>query len=107
MVMTVSSIEDRRLACACRVFAAQKCFLPFNVKGKCWVKPATLKAMQEAERTFAEDDCDRAEHLAAVVICMMKRDTAKFTADPKAWMARMRFVAELAHQQDFIDRPFA
>jgi hypothetical protein len=98
VVVIDTSIEDRRLVCARRVFTAQKCFLPFNIKGKCWVKPATLKAMQEAERAFAEDDYDRAEHLAAVVLAMMKRDTVKFTADPKAWMARMRFIAELAHQ---------
>jgi hypothetical protein len=28
------TLWDRRLACARRVFDAQKCFLPFNVKGQ-------------------------------------------------------------------------
>jgi hypothetical protein len=84
--------EDRRFAAAQRVFAAQKCFRPFcnYVTGECWVHPATLQAMREAEAALAQDDYDRAEHLSVVVIAMMRRDTARFNADPKAWIAKMR-----------------
>jgi hypothetical protein len=46
--------------------------------------------MKEAERAFAEDDYDRAEHLADVVIAMFRRDTVKYQADPQAWMAQRK-----------------
>jgi hypothetical protein len=83
------------LAVAQRVHAAQKCFRTFSDydKGECWVHPATLQAMREAEQAFARDDFDRAEHLAGVVLAMMERDTAKYNADPKAWIAKMREAA--------------
>jgi hypothetical protein len=51
-----TAIEDRRQACARHVFEAQKTFLPFNVNAHCWVIPAILKAMQEAEQAFADVD---------------------------------------------------
>jgi hypothetical protein len=83
--------DDRRLAAARCVFEAQKTFRPFhNEGGECWVKPATLQAMREAEAAFAGEDFARAEHLAAVVLCMMRRDTVKFNANRAAWIARMR-----------------
>jgi hypothetical protein len=83
------------LAAARRVVAAQKCFRPFTDydKGECWVRPATLQAMREAEQAFARDDYERAEHLAEVVLAMMRRDTARLNADPKLWIARMREAA--------------
>jgi hypothetical protein len=46
--------------------------------------------MRETEAAFASKDYDRAEHLAAVVIAMMRRDTVRFQADPKAWIAKLR-----------------
>lgn len=86
--------EARRLVGVQRVVEAQQCFRVFSnyTTGECWVKPATLQAMREAEQAFAGEDYDRAEHLAAVVIAMMRRDTSQYQADPKAWMARMREV---------------
>jgi hypothetical protein len=82
--------EDRRRAAACRVFEAQKCFRPFSdyATGECWVHPATLQAMREAEAAFAADDYDRAEYLSDVVMAMMRRDLIKFNADRKGWIAR-------------------
>jgi hypothetical protein len=88
--MATEGYEQRRLTAAHHVFEAQQTFLVFNDEDQCWVYPATLRAMQQAEAAFADDDFDRAEHLAAVVLCMMRRDTAKFRANPKAWIARMR-----------------
>jgi hypothetical protein len=52
-----------------------------------------LQAIREAEQAFAADDYDRAEHLAEVVLIMMRRDTVKFQANPKAWIAKMREAA--------------
>jgi hypothetical protein len=46
--------------------------------------------MKEAEKAFAADDYDRAEHLAEVVLSMMRRDTVKFQSNPKAWIEKMR-----------------
>ena len=86
----MKTMNERRLTAARRVVEAQKCFRPFNVKDRCCVKPATLQAMREAEQAFAIDDYDRAEHLAAVVLSMLRRDTVKFYANPKAWIANMR-----------------
>jgi hypothetical protein len=88
----MSEQNDRQLAVARRVHKTQKCFIPFNDKkaNKCWVHPATLQAMKEAEKAFAADDYDRAEHLAEVVLSMMRRDTVKFQRNPKAWIAKMR-----------------
>jgi hypothetical protein len=86
----MSEQSDRKLAAAHRVVAAEKCFIPFNDKDHCWVHPATLKAMKQAEHAFANDDYDRAEHLAEVVLCMMRRDTAKFQANPEAWIANAK-----------------
>ena len=82
--------EDRRSVVAGRVVAAQKCFRLFDSDGRCWANPATERAMQEAESAFARDDYDRAEHLAEVVLAMLRRDTEKFNANPKAWVARMQ-----------------
>jgi hypothetical protein len=84
--------EDRRYATAKRVFEAQKLFRPFTdyAKDECWVHPATLQAMKQAEAAFANDDYDSADHLAEVVTRMMRRDTIKFQQNPKAWIARMR-----------------
>jgi hypothetical protein len=83
---------DAQTAAARRVFAAQKCFRPFSdyATGECWVHPATLQAMREAEAAFAAAEYDRAEHLADVVLAMMRRDTIKFSADRKGWITRMR-----------------
>jgi hypothetical protein len=88
--------EDRRSAAARRVHEAQKCFRVFSNydTGECWVHPATLKAMKEAERACADGDYDRAAHLAEVVLVMIRRDTAKYQADPNAWIAKMRAVEE-------------
>jgi hypothetical protein len=82
--------DERCLAVARCVVAAQKLFRPFSnyATGECWVHPATLKAMQQAEAAFMVEDYDRAEHLAAVVVCMMRRDLSKYQADPKAWIKR-------------------
>lgn len=87
--------KQRRISAARRVLEAQKCFRVFTnyATGQCWVKPATLQAMREAEQAFADDDFDRAEHLSDVVIAMMRRDTARFEADPEAWIAAMREAA--------------
>jgi hypothetical protein len=85
--------QRRRHDAACRVFAGQKNFLVFNDEHdetQNWANRGTLKAMQEAEKAFAEDDFDRAEHLADVVQHMMRRDIPKFRANPKAWIAKMR-----------------
>jgi hypothetical protein len=86
--------EDRRLAVAGRVLAAQKCFRLFDIDGRCWANPASERAMQEAESAFAKSDYDRAEHLAEVVLAMLRRDSAKYNANPEAWIARMREQAE-------------
>ena len=58
--------------------------------GECWVKPATLQAMREAEQAFANDEYDQAEHLSDVVLVMMHRDISQYRADPKAWIVRVR-----------------
>jgi hypothetical protein len=80
--------EERRLAAARHVVEAQKCFPEFyDDNDRCWVHPATLQAMREAEQAFFDDDYGRAEHLAVVVIVMIRRDTAKFRANRAAWIA--------------------
>jgi hypothetical protein len=82
------------MAAARRVFEAAKTFRVFYDYDKdCWPSRASEQAMREAEQAFAADDYDRAGHLAAVVLVMMRRDTAKFNADPKGWIARMRELA--------------
>jgi hypothetical protein len=75
----VSVTEERRLDVARYLVEAQKCFRVFSNydTGECWVKPATLQAMREAELAFANEAYDRAEHLAEVVLAMMRRDTLK------------------------------
>jgi hypothetical protein len=85
--------DERRLACARRVVEAKKCFRLFNVEDHCWASPATEAAMQAAEAAFTRDDYDSAEHLAAVVLAVMRRETAKFQANPEAWIAKMRELA--------------
>jgi hypothetical protein len=84
--------DERRLAVARRVVEAQKCFRVFTNydTGECWVKPATLQAMREAEQAFANDEYDQAEHLSDVVLVMMHRDISQYRADPKAWIVRVR-----------------
>lgn len=85
--------EERRSAAASRVHEAQKCFRVFSDydKGISWVRPATLQAMKEAECALSHNDYDRAEHLAAVVVAMMRRDTVKYQANPQAWRAKYHY----------------
>jgi hypothetical protein len=83
--------DDREIASARRVHEAQKLFRPFSdyERDECWVHPATLQAMREAEAAFDREDYDLTDHLAAVVTSMMRRDLPKFQADPAAWKARL------------------
>jgi hypothetical protein len=46
--------------------------------------------MKEAERAFSEGDYERAEHLAKVVACLVRREAPKFAANPKVWIETRR-----------------
>jgi multidrug resistance efflux pump len=83
---------DRRLAVARRLVEAQKATAICHVKGDCCPSRAVEQATKEAECAFAEKDYARAEHLAEVVLCMARRDAARFQANPEAGVARLRSV---------------
>jgi hypothetical protein len=84
--------DQRRLAVARCVFEAQKAASIFRVNDDWVPSRAVEQAIKQAEHAFADDDYDRAEHLAKVVLCMVRRDAPKFQADPKAWVALKRSV---------------
>ena len=44
--------------------------------------------MKEAEAAFADDDYDRAEHLARVVAAMVRREAPIFVANPTKWIEK-------------------
>jgi hypothetical protein len=58
--------------------------------GQQYLSRAVSEAMKEAERAFSAEDYDRAEHLAKVVAYLVKRETPKFAANPKAWIETRR-----------------
>ena len=81
-------LEARRLEVAKQIVAAQRQFKLFEYNGEQRPSGAILRAMQQSERAFADEDYDRTEHLAKVVILMAKRDAPKFAADPKRYVER-------------------
>ena len=44
--------------------------------------------MKEAEAAFADDDYDRAEHLARLVAAMVRREAPIFVANPTKWIEK-------------------
>lgn len=77
------SEDRRRLVVANRVFEAQKATAAFHAKDDDWCPSrAVEQAIKQAEAAFANDDLDAAEHLAAVVLCMCRRELPKFRATP-------------------------
>jgi hypothetical protein len=54
------------------------------------MSPATMQAFREAQLAYIADDLNKFEYLAAVTMAMLRRDTAKFNADPKKWHERLR-----------------
>jgi hypothetical protein len=81
--------DDRRMAVARRLVEAGKALRVFQIKDRYWPNRATEQAMK-SERAFGREDYDRAEHLADVVLRMVRRDTIKFQADPKKWIDKIR-----------------
>jgi hypothetical protein len=62
----------------------------FNFEDEQYLSRAVDKAMKEAEAAFSDDDYDRAEHLAKVVACLVKREAPKFAANPRALIEARR-----------------
>jgi hypothetical protein len=58
--------------------------------GKQYLSRTVDEAMKEAERAFSEGDYERAEHLAKVVACLVRREAPKFAANPKVWIETRR-----------------
>ena len=79
--------DDRRTAVARRLVEAGKALRVFQIKDRYW---ARSREPRESERAFGREDYDRAEHLADVVLRMVRRDTIKFQADPKKWIDKIR-----------------
>ncbi len=69
---------------------AQQAVAMFHVGDDDCPSRAVAQAMNELEAAFVDDEFDRAEHLAAVVMRMVRRDLPKFQANPKAWLAKLR-----------------
>ncbi len=76
----------RRVAVARQLVDVGRALHAFDFQGEQYLSPAVDAAMKEAERAFSDDDYDRAEHLAKVVACMVRREAPKFAADPKRWI---------------------
>jgi hypothetical protein len=62
----------------------------FGFEGEQYLSRTVGKTMKEAKAAFADDDYDRAEHLAKVVAYLVKREAPKFAADPRKWIERRR-----------------
>jgi hypothetical protein len=62
----------------------------FGFEGEQHLSRTVDETMKEAEAAFADEDFDRAEHLAMLVAYLVKREAPKFAADPKKWIERRR-----------------
>lgn len=62
----------------------------FNHGDEQYLSRTVDAAMKEAEAAFADDDYDRAEHLAKVVACLVRREAPRFAANPKRWIEAWR-----------------
>jgi hypothetical protein len=88
--MSVSGKSFRMGAVARLLFDVGRSLSVFEFEGRRYLSRPIDKAMTEAERAFADEDYDRAEHLAKVIACMVRRETPKFTANPKARIERLQ-----------------
>jgi hypothetical protein len=84
----MTDMERRRIAVARQLVEAGRSFHAFDFEGEQYPSKVTLETMKEAERAFADDDFDCAEHLARIVAYLVRRETPKFTANQKAWIEK-------------------
>jgi hypothetical protein len=79
-------MADRRLIVARQLVAVGRSLNAFNSGEGQYLSRTVDEVMKEAERAFADDNYDRAEHLAKVVAYLVGRESPKFAANPKAWI---------------------
>ncbi|MGO9328289.1 MAG: hypothetical protein ACLQJ0_09235 [Steroidobacteraceae bacterium] len=82
--------SPRQIAVASLIVEAQRSLSAFDFGGGQFLSRTVETAMKETERAFAFDDCDRAEHLARVVLYLVQREAPKFLANPAAWIQTRR-----------------
>lgn len=81
---------SRQLTVAHQLVDVGRSLKAFDFKGRQYLSRTVDEVMKEAERAFSDDDYDRAEHLAKVVACLVRREAPKFSANPKAWIDQQR-----------------
>lgn len=80
----------RRLEVAKQIVAVQRMYAAsFMYEGEQRPSRAVHRTMVEAERAFADEHYDQAEHLTKVVTLMIAREAPKFAANPKQWIDRL------------------
>jgi hypothetical protein len=88
--------DDKVRTVARRLVAVGRAMWAFNYKdgrignylGPQYLSRTVDRTMKEAEAAFSAEDYDRADHLAAVVECLVAREAPKFAADPQKWIER-------------------
>jgi hypothetical protein len=79
----------RRLEVAKQIVAVQRMYAAsFTYEGEQRPSRGVHRTMVEAERAFADEHYDQAEHLTKVLTLMIKREAPKFAANPKQWIAQ-------------------
>jgi hypothetical protein len=86
--------QKRQLAVARRLVDVGRSLSAFDYKDKQYLSRTVRETMLEAERAFADNDYDWAEHLAKIVAYLVAREAPKFAANPKLWIETRAFRGE-------------
>lgn len=78
--------KRKQLAVARQLMDVGRSLHAFNFKDEQYLSRTVHETMPEAERAFADNDYDQAEHLAKVVTYLVKREAAQFAANPQRWI---------------------
>jgi hypothetical protein len=88
--MSASSKSFQMGAVARLLFDVGRSFEAFEFEGQRYISRPIDDAMKEARAAFDAEDYDRAERLAKVVACMVRREAPKFAANPRARIERFQ-----------------